>query len=262
VAMSSRVSGADHSMKQEFYELRCYHLKAGERIKQDGDAALLDGYLERALLPALAARGIKGVGVFSELVVDKKAMTAVPMEASPVWTLVRFDSLDKFVEVSAEVNADPKVQAAGAAYLQVPKKSPAFERIDSWLLRAFASMPHMEVPGFSKKRVPSRVFEMRDYESHSEDRALAKMAMFDEGEAQLMRDLGMNPMLFGQALTGPNLPHLRYITGGPDLETHFENWSKFGPSEGWQKMKGLPQYADGVSKNTARFLVPKMYSEI
>ena len=49
----------------------------------------------------------------------------------------------------------------------------------------------MTLPSFSKKRVPTRVFEMRDYESHSELKALSKMAMFDEGETEIMKDLGM-----------------------------------------------------------------------
>ena len=123
-------------------------------------------------------------------------------------------------------------------------------------------MPQMELPAFSRARTPSRVFEMRDYESHSEQKALAKMAMFDNGETQLMRDLGMNPMFFGQALSGPNLPHLRYITSGPDLSTHYANWSKFGPSEGWQKMKNDPRYKDSTSRNTSRMLTPKAYSGI
>jgi hypothetical protein len=257
-----RGNAASPTKAQEFYELRCYHLKADSRIKANADATLLDKYLEGAFLPALAKRGISDVGVFSELDVNKKAMTSTPMADSPVWVLVRYKALADLVSVSAELNADPMVKESGAAYLGVPKKSPAFERIDSWMLRAFAGMPQMELPSFSEKRVPTRVFEMRDYESHSEDRALAKMAMFDEGEIPLMQELGMNPVFFGQALVGPNLPHLRYITSGPDLETHLASWSKFGPSEGWQKMKDLPQYADGVSKNTARFLTPKPYSEI
>lgn len=260
--LGSKLGGATPSGKQEFYELRCYHLKADSRLKANGRGDLLDDYLEGAYLPALAKRGIDGTGVFSELVVDKKAMTSKPMEDSPVWTLTRYASLNDYVAVSAEINADPAVQKAGAGYLDVAKKTPAFERIDSWLLRAFASMPVMEQPGFSSRRVPTRVFEMRDYESHSEAKALVKMAMFDEGETQLMRDLGMNPMFFGQALAGPNLPHLRYITCGRDLETHLNTWKTFGPSEGWQKMKSNPKYADSTSRNTARFLSPKAYSEI
>jgi len=106
-------------------------------------------------------------------------------------------SLDSFVGVSASLNANAKVQKAGAAYLHVPKQAPAFERVDSWLLLAFAGMPQMEIPAFSRERIPTRVFEMRDYESHSETKALVKMAMFDEGETELMRELGMNPVAYG-----------------------------------------------------------------
>jgi hypothetical protein len=171
-------------------------------------------------------------------------------------------SLESFARVSAELNADPAVQKAGAEYLNVAKASPAFERIDSWLLLAFKSMPRMEVPAFSKQRAPGRVFEMRDYESHSELKALNKMAMFDEGETQLMRDLGMSPLFFGQALAGPNLPHLRYITCGPDLAAHLAGWSKFGPDPRWVKMRSDPRWTDNTSKNTARFLVPTAYSEL
>ena len=77
-----------------------------------------------------------------------------------------------------------------------------------------------------------------------------------------MRDLGMSPVFFGQALAGPNLPHLRYITSGPDLATHLNAWKKFGPDPRWIKMRDLPQYADTTSKNTARFLTPRPYSTI
>jgi hypothetical protein len=262
VTLGSRGIAAEAKAGRDYYELRCYRVKADSRLKTDADAALLDGYLEAALLPALSKRGVDHVGVFSELEVDKKAVTAVPKMGSPVWVLIRFDSLDSFVNVAAELNRDPMVQQAGAAYLDVPKSRPAFERIDSWLLRAFASMPRMELPEFSKNRVPTRVFEMRDYESHGELKALNKMDMFDAGETPLMRDLGMNPMFFGQALTGPNLPHLRYITCGPDLATHLANWSRFGPSEGWQKLKNDPRFSDNTSLNTARFLAPKAYSGI
>jgi len=77
-----------------------------------------------------------------------------------------------------------------------------------------------------------------------------------------MRDLGMNPVFFGQALAGPDLPHLRYFTSGPDLATHLAGWKKFGPAPRWQKMRTDPRYADNTSKNTARFLTPKPYSQI
>ncbi len=241
---------------REFYELRAYRLASGS------SRTLLDGYLERALLPALEARGVRHVGVFTEVDVDKTAVTSAPKPDTPVWVLIPHATLDSFVAVSTELNQDDAVRKAGAAYLDVPKASPAFDRIDTWFLRAFASMPRMELPAFSVSKTPTRVFEMRDYESHSERAALSKMAMFDNGETEIMRSLGMSPVFFGQALAGPNLPHLRYITSGPDLATHLNNWKKFGPDPRWMKLRDEPQYKDNTSKNTARFLVPTSYSQM
>ncbi|MEY2878858.1 MAG: hypothetical protein RLZZ15_1238 [Verrucomicrobiota bacterium] len=251
---ASGASGAGGA--REFYELRAYRLKPG------ATAAALDGYLAKAFIPALNRRGVKNVGVFTEIEVDKKAGTAVPAADSPVWVLVPHASLESFVSVSADLNADAAVQQAGADYLGVAKASPAFDRVDTWLYRAFAGMPRHELPAFSKNKVPTRVFEMRDYESHGERAALSKMAMFDNGEIPLMKDLGMAPVFFGQGIAGPNLPHLRYITSGPDLAAHLAGWTKFGPDPRWKAMSGDPQYKDNTSKNTARFLVPTAYSQI
>src|SRR4051812_35190610 len=161
---------------REFYELRAYRLKTG------GTPDLLDGYLEKALVPALDQRGLKNVGVFSEVDVDKRAGTTTPKADTPVWVLIAHPTLESFVGVSGDLNADPAVQTAGASYLDVPKASPAFDRIDAWLYRAFQGMPQSEVPAFSKARTPTRFFEMRDYESHGEKAALNKMAMFNAGE--------------------------------------------------------------------------------
>jgi hypothetical protein len=247
---------AQKAAAREYYELRAYRLQSGS------SATSLDAYFEKALLPALERRGITAAGVFTELEVNKQAQTSTAKPHTPTWVLIPHATLDSFVSVSADLNADPAVLKAGADYLQAPKATPAFDRIDTWLYVAFKGYPAMTVPDFSKKRVPTRVFEMRDYESHSEVKALAKIAMFDAGEIEIMRTLGMSPVFFGQGLAGPNLPHLRYITSGPDLASHLEAWKKFGPDPRWMKMKDLPQYADSTSKNTARFLAPKPYSAI
>lgn len=247
---------------REYYELRCYRLKADTRLKADAEPAALDGYLENALLPALDSRGVRNVGVFTELDINKDNATSSPKAGSPVWVLMPHTTLASLVQTTAELNADPIVQSAGRSYLEAKKSSPAFERIDSWLLLAFKGMPKMEVPAFARNRTPGRIYEMRDYESHSELKALSKMKMFNDGEISLMKDLGMSPVFYGQALVGPDLPHLRYITGASDLATHLANWKKFGPDPRWTAMKDLPQYADNTSRNTSRFLAPKPYSQI
>lgn len=258
-ALASRLRAAPAGLSaagREYYELRAYRLKVG------ASRAGLEGYLEKALIPALEKRGIRNVGVFTELDVNKSAATSTPKADTPVWVFIPYASLDTYVAVSADLNSDTTVQKAGAEYLNAKKSEPAFDRIDSWLLLSFQGMPAMRLPTFSKSKVPTRVFEMRDYESHSELKALSKIAMFNEGEIEIMKDLGMSPVFFGQALSGPNLPHLRYMTCGTDLATHLANWKKFGPDPRWEKLKVQPQFQDNTSKNTARFLTPTAYSQI
>ena len=255
---ATRTPGAsDTPAGREFYELRCYRLPAG------ASSALLDGYLEKALLPALRKRGIPNVGAFTEVDIDRKAATTTPKAGSPVWVLLPHPNLESFTSIATGINTDPEVRQAGAEYLDTPKAKPGFERIDTWLYVAFTGMPKLEVPAFSTSKVPTRIFEMRDYESHSELKALNKIAMFNNGEIALMKELGMSPVFYGQSLAGPNLPHLRYITSAPDLASHLANWGKFGPHPKWNELKNDPQYADNTTKTgPSIFLVPTAYSVI
>jgi hypothetical protein len=232
---------------RDYYELRAYRLKAGT-----ASSPMLDAYLEKALIPALNSRGIAHVGVFTE---------PEAKDGPAVWVLIPHPSLESVASVTASLNTDPAVLAAGAEYLQTPKASPAFERIDSWLLLAFKGMPKLVLPATTAARQP-RIFEMRSYESYSEVKALKKMAMFDDGEIEVMNEVGLAPVFFGQALAGRDLPHLTYITSATDREAHKAHWAAFGKHPTWIKMKNDPQYADTVSKNTARFLVPTAYSQI
>jgi hypothetical protein len=164
--------------------------------------------------------------------------------------------------VTASINSDPAVRAAGALYLGSPTPAdPAFERIDSWLLLSFSGLPRLAVPALAAAGKP-RIFEMRTYESYSELKALKKVEMFNAGEIALMQQLSLSPVFYGQALVGRDLPHLTYMLCSPDMETHKRNWAAFGAHPVWVRMKGDPQYADTVSKITSRFVVPAPFSQI
>lgn len=232
---------------RDYLELRAYRLKPG------APHALLDAYLAKALIPALNARGIGAVGVFTEP--DAK-------DGPAVWVLIPHPSLDSVGRVTAELNTDPAVRSAGAEYLTSPTTAePAFDRIDSWLLRAFTGLPRLAVPARARSREP-RIFEMRAYESFSELKALKKIDMFNAGEITLMQSLDLSPVFYGQALVGRNLPELIYLLCSPDLETHKRNWTAFGVHPIWVGLKSDPQYADTVSKITSRFMVPAAFSQI
>jgi hypothetical protein len=182
-------------------------------------------------------------------------------DASTVLVLRTYPSLEVFATATARLSADPEYQKAGAEYLNSPKSNPAFDRIDSWLMLAFAGLPKLELPAYCKEK-RARMFELRTYESHSELKALKKVEMFNSGEIDTMREVGLGPIFYGQALIGSNLPHLTYMLSAEDQEAHKKHWSAFGAHPTWNKLKNDPQYADTVSKIYNRFLVPTSYSQI
>jgi hypothetical protein len=232
---------------RDYLELRAYRLKPG------APHALLDSYLEKAFIPAVNSRGIGSVGVFTE---------PQAKDGAAVWVLIPHPSLESVASVTASINSDPAVRAAGALYLGSPTPAdPAFERIDSWLLLSFSGLPRLAVPALAAAGKP-RIFEMRTYESYSELKALKKVEMFNAGEIALMQQLSLSPVFYGQALVGRDLPHLTYMLCSPDMETHKRNWAAFGAHPVWVRMKGDPQYADTVSKITSRFVVPAPFSQI
>jgi len=233
-------------LNREYYELRIYRLKSGAKTD------VLDSYLESAAIPAWNRLGIKPVGAFTER--ESK-------EAPAVYVLIPYPSLTSFSEAVTKLMADPELQKNGAAYLQSPKDNPGFDRIESWLMLAFAGLPKLEQPAYSRDR-KSRMFELRTYESHSEVKALKKVEMFNSGEIDVMREVGLGPIFFGQALIGPNLPHLTYMLSAEDQDAHKKHWDAFGKHPVWNKLKNEPQYADTVSKITNHFLLPTPYSQV
>jgi hypothetical protein len=241
--------------RQDYYELRVYRLKDATK------RPLLDTYLEQAAIPALNRLGVRPVGVFVQ-----QERTGTPggtevRDDSSVVVLIPYSSIEAFAATGPRVNADPQYQQAGAEYLQSPKTNPAFERIDSWLMLAFAGLPKVELQAYSREKQP-RMFELRTYESYSEVKALKKVEMFNSGEIDTMREVGLAPVFYGQALIGANLPHLTYMLSAESTEAHDKHWAAFRDHPTWKRLKDDPQYADTVSKIYNRFLVPTPYSQI
>lgn len=244
LAMRSRAAEGDAG--RDFYELRLYHLEDA------ADRTLLDTYLAEAAIPALNRLGVKNVGVFTDSEPDRALVVSV---------LIPYPSVEVFATATDRLAADEAYLRQGEAYLSSPISNPAFRRVDSWFLRAFAGIPRTELPAFSRERKP-RIFELRTYESHSESKALKKIQMFDVGEIQAMREAGLGPIFFGQALVGADLPHLTYLLSAEDREAHKAHWEAFGKHPTWQRLLKDPQYADTVSKITNWFLQPTSYSQI
>jgi hypothetical protein len=182
-------------------------------------------------------------------------------DASAVHVLLPYSSAEAFAAITAQFNSDEQCQKLGAEYLGVNKDHAAFDRIDSWLLLAFAGMPKMELPAYSVDKKP-RMFEIRRYESYSEPKALKKIDMFNSGEMDVMRETKLAPVFYGQALIGADLPHLTYMLSAENTDDHKAHWGVFGKHPKWNSMQKDPQYADTVSRIKNWFVVPTPYSQI
>ena len=122
-------------------------------------------------------------------------------------------------------------------------------------------MPVIEMPEQTAEGQP-RVFELRIYESHTEEKAALKVDMFNSGEIQVMRDTHLGPVFFGEALIGDDVPNLAYMLSAADRDAHKEHWKAFGDHPEWNRMKAMPKYKDTVSAITNLFLAPTAYSQI
>jgi NIPSNAP len=229
----------------EFYELRVYLLK------DDKQQALVEGYLNDAAIPALNRLGIKNIGVFTEL---------KPTGQTKIYVLIPFNSLDDFLKMTNNLDADTIYQERGTAYLNSPAAEPAYDRIESSLLKAFTHTPKMAVP--QKK---PRIFELRQYQSASESAGKKKIEMFnDEGEIDIFKRLGFNPVFFAETLIGELRPNLTYMVTFDDMAAHDSHWKAFGGDPEWKKISSVPGYQDAklVSKITSTFITPTAYSQI
>ncbi len=229
---------------QEYYELRVYRIPNAEK------QAVVSQYLEKALLPALNRMGIDRVGAFT--------VREDPEDLS-IFVLVPHASLEVFSQLNSKLASDSSYQESAASLFALSKEDPPYTRIESRLMKAFSSMPVLQVPSQESK---TRLLELRIYESHNSEAAIRKVEMFNEGETRIMHDVKLGPVFFGETLASHDVPNLTYMLSADDMESHKQHWEAFRAHPDWLRMKAMEKYKDTVSNSTNWFLVPTPYSQI
>ncbi len=245
-------STADTAGRQEFYQLRVY------RIADAGKQQVVSEYLEKALLPALNRVGIDRVGVFTALA-DPPPASADDLHSLLV--LIPTADLQLVGQLPSRLAADAAFCAAAAPLWARPMKDPAYQRIESRLMKAFAGMPVIELPAETRAGKP-RIFELRVYESCNNKKAALKVDMFNSGEIDIMRDVGMAPVFYGETLVSDDLPNLTYMLSASDMAAHKAHWKAFIAHPEWDRMKKMEKYKETVSKIRNWYLEPTPYSQI
>jgi len=230
---------------RECFELRVYQLK--DAVQQQ----LVEDYFKNAAIPVLNRLDVKHVGVFTEM---------KPVAQTKLFVIIQYKSIEHFATVTAQLNTDAEHITKGAAYLDAPSSQPAYERIESSLLTAFTHMPTLVAPAQKQ-----RILELRQYQSASEAAGERKIDMFNnQGEIDIFKRLGFNPVFWGQTIIGAQRPNLTYMLSFDDMAAKNAHWKAFGSDPEWKKISTMPQNADAllVNKITSTLLIPTTYSQI
>ena len=228
--------------ERQYCEWRTYRATSAEKRK------FIDDYLEKAAVPAWQRMGLGPVGVFAETGEDGTHAMHV---------LLTYPTLEEFAAAREALEQDPDYQKNAVDYFAVAQDAAAFERIDSSLMVAFAGHPQLTPP-----RERGGFFELRTYESHTEERARKKIDMFNSGEMPIFEKCGFENVFFGETLIGRDLPNLKYMLAAPDRAANEAAWKKFVVHPDWVAMKDNAEYKDTVSNVAKIYLEPTPYSQI
>jgi hypothetical protein len=230
------------------FEFRTVHL----RNTPENQRSRLTDFLQHAAAPAFARAGIGPCAFFASMIAE---------ETPFLLTVVSYPSLAAMEQQRAKMSADAEYKKALAAFNAQPGLN--YQRIDSSLGRAFASMPEMIVPTDAAGR-PARIFELRRYESNNSTTLASKIKMFESGEAGIFKRLGMRPVFFAETIVGAQMPNLVYMLSYDDLTSREKLWKAFGADPEWQKLRATPGLSDAeiVSNISISLLQPLPFSPV
>jgi hypothetical protein len=246
---------------RELYEWRTYRFdqsaspvegqenvfKTKPKSYYDAKHALVHEHL-KAALPAWQRLGIGPIGVFTE----------TGANAGPsIHVLLTYPTPQSLASSRESLEADADYQRAAAEYLAAKKDDPAFDRIENWLMLAFAGAPQITPP-----KPQPRILELRTYANHSEQIARRKIDMFNDGEIGIFPKCGFENVFFGETLIGSGLPSLKYMLAAPDMAANEAGWKTFLAHPDFIRMRDDPKYADTEPKITRLYLEPTDYSQI
>jgi NIPSNAP len=244
VVLSGAEGRAMAPSAREFYQLRKYTLQTGPQL------ALAQNYFEHALIPALNRMAMSPVGAFK---------LDIGPETPTYYLLAPATSVETLVTLDLRLTEDAEFMKASAAFWGAPASAPAFVRVESWLMSAFAGWPKIVAPKSDK-----RIFQLRTYESASYAGHVRKVQMFNDAEIGIFTRTGLAPVFFGDTLIGSRMPSLTYMLTFADVADLNAKWNVFVNDPAWKELSHRSVYADEeiVSNISNLYLSPLACSQI
>jgi hypothetical protein len=240
--MSALFSAQAHAATttRSFLELTTWRLHNSDEEQSKRVAT----YLESGLFPAVIRAGAKPVAAFSGL---------IGPDGPSLFSLVQYPSLGAMQEVLEKLSAD-KAYLAASETLGSGAGMP-FVTMESSVLHSLAVMPEAVIPTDTASR-PSRVFELRIYESQSMAARVKKAAMFNDGEIGVFQRLGMRPAFIGESVVGGRQPNITYMLSFDSLAEREKLWSAFGSDPEWKKISSPAELKDAkIVANISNFML-------
>jgi hypothetical protein len=248
VALNPTLSSAQTGKPRQYLELRKYEMVSGPQGK------LLQNYLSDALIPALNRMGLTPIGVFN--------LDLGPQTPS-TYVLIPSDKLETLVTSELQLAKDDQFMKAAAPFWAAPASAPPFVRVQSQLMLAFEGYPQLTVtPATAQKG--KRVFQLRTYESPSQQDHVRKVEMFNSGEFDIFQKAGFWNVFFADTLIGPRLPALSYMVSFPELADLDGKWDAFRNHPDWKKLSAEARFSFEpiVSNIDSLILRPASFSQI
>lgn len=215
----------------DYYQICFYHCASNEQLDS------VNNYVKSNFVPALRRKGLKAVGAFLPLTNDTAADKL----------LVLWIPLKSLADLS-------KIGPDTAA--------PKYKRLETIVLTAFEKAPAYHLPKLSGSR-QEHIFELRSYESPTEERYYSKVKMFNKGdEVSLFARLNFNAVFYAHVLAGSKMPNLMYMTSFENIGSREDHWKSFGNDPAWKTMVALPEYQKNVNKADTWLMHPTDYSDI
>lgn len=234
--------------KRDIYELKVYHLSNQQQEEQ------LDSFLKDAYIPALHKAGVKKVGVY-------KPMEGDSLFGKRVYVLTPYQSAEQLIQTPKALEKDKKYLSVGKAYMNATHDNPPYERIETIVMQAFEGMPQFRETDLTNAP-EKRIYELRSYESATESLFHNKVDMFNKGEVDIFKNIGANPVFFGEVVAGANMPNLMYMTAYEDMGSREAKWKAFGDDPEWKRMESMEKYQNNVSHIDVLLLNGASYSEL
>jgi hypothetical protein len=131
------------------------------------------------------------------------------------------------------LNADQALEKAFADWQAGAE--PPFEQQNNVLLEAADYSP--EIVPLDPPPATPRIFELRVYHSPTQRQLKALHERFGGPETRIFHRVGVNPVLYGSTVIGPNMPNLTYLTPFTDLAAREKAWNAFAADPEWVKVR-------------------------